>query len=391
MTADASPDGLRRVAAVVGVGHTDWTGDWARTRAGEVPSDSLGYGATAFRNALADAGLRREDVDGLIVGPTTAYERMGEILGVEPRWGAQADAANAVIQACMAIRSGLAEIVALVYGNNQRTVGTQYGGPQAMGGQAYLSYVYHSPWGLTSQGALYAMMFRAYQHARGFSEAELGEVGVAQRRWAELNPDAIMHKPLTLEDYLASPYVCEPLHLFDYCLINDGGVALIIAEAGRARRIAAAPVYIEAVARQDLNKGATSLEPRLTEFYLPAQKAAAERLFNGAGIGPQDVDVVQIYDSFSVHVPLALEGYGYCAVGDAGRFLRETGIGPGGALPVNTSGGHLSESYMQGWNHQIESVRQLRGSCGARQVPNCRFVHYSSDVAGKAISVLYAR
>ena len=391
MTAEASPDGLRRVAAVVGVGHTDWTGDWARTRAGEVPSDSLGYGATAFRNALADAGLRREDVDGLIVGPTTAYERMGEILGIEPRWGAQADAANAVIQACMAIRSGLAETVALVYGNNQRTVGTQYGGPQAMGGQAYLSYVYHSPWGLTSQGALYAMMFRAYQHARGFSEAELGEVGVAQRRWAGLNPDAIMRKPLTLDDYLASPYVCEPLHLFDYCLINDGGVALIIAEAGRARRIAATPVYIEAVARQDLNKGATSLEPRLTEFYLPAQKAAAERLFNGAGIGPQDVDVVQIYDSFSVHVPLALEGYGYCAVGDAGRLLREKGIGPGGALPVNTSGGHLSESYMQGWNHQIESVRQLRGDCGARQVPNCRFVHYSSDVAGKAISVLYAR
>jgi acetyl-CoA acetyltransferase len=382
---------MRRSAAVVGIGHTDWVRDWPRVRAGERPADSYGYGLQAFNTALADSGLDHSDIDGLIVGPTTAYERMGEVLGINPRWGDQADAVLSVVQACMAIETGLAEVVALVYGNDQRSVGTQYGGPQAMGGDAFLSYVYHSPWGLTSQGALYALTLQAYKHARGFTEADLGEVAVAQRGWSSINPDAIMRKRITIEDYMASPYVCEPLHLYDYCLINDGGVALIIAEAGRARRMRQTPAYIEAVGRHDLNEGATSLAPRLTSFYLPAQQAVARQVFDTAGFGPKDIDVFQVYDSFSVHVPLALEGYGYCAVGDAGRFLREDGIGPGGKLPTNTSGGHLSESYMQGWNHQIECVRQIRGAAGERQAPGCRHVHYSSDVAGKAVSVIYSR
>ena len=381
----------RRVAAVVGIGHTDWVGDWKRVRAGERPTDAYGYGVRAFRAALDDAGLTRDAIDGLVMGHTTAYERGAEVLGLDVRWGSRADAIQAIMQACHAIEAGMAEVVALVYGNAQRSVGTQYGGPQAMGGDDYLAYVYHAPWGLTSQGALYALTLRAYQHARGFTEADLGHVAVAQRAWSSMNPEAIMRERVTLDDYLGSPYVCEPLHLLDYCLINDGGVALIIAEAGRARRIRRDPVYIEALARSDLNRGATSLEPRLSEFYLPAQRQAAEQLWDAAGLGPEDVDVAQIYDSFSVHVPLALEGYGYCAVGEAGRFLREAGIGPGGRLPVNTGGGHLSESYMQGWNHQVESVRQLRGTCGARQVAGARYVHYSSDVAGKAMSILYGR
>ena len=383
--------GLRRAAAVVGIGHTDWVGDWTRARAGEKPADSYGYGLRAFNAALADAGLGRGDIQGLIAGPTTAYERLGEVLGLNPRWGDQADAVLSIVQACMAIETGLAEVVAVVYGNDQRTAGTQYGGPQAMGGDAFLSYVYHSPWGLTSQGALYALTFRAYMEARGFTEAELGEVAVAQRGWSSMNPNAIMRKRITVEDYMVSKYVTEPLHLFDYCLINDGGVALILAEAERAKRIRQDPVFIQGIGRSDLNRGATSLEPRLTDFYLPAQQQAAERSYAMAGIGPRDMDVFQVYDSFSVHVPLALEGYGYCPVGDAGRFLREDGMGPGGKLPTNTGGGHLSETYMQGWAHQIECVRQARGTCGERQVPDCRHVHYTSDVAGKAVSLIYAR
>jgi acetyl-CoA acetyltransferase len=389
-TAPASP-GLRRAAAVVGVGNSDWTGDWARVRGGEQPSDSYGYGMSAFNRALADAGIDRSEIDGLIVGPTTAYERQAEILGIDPRWGDQADAVQSVIKACSAIQSGLASVVALVYGNDQRSAGIQYGGPAAMGGDAFLSYVYHAPWGLTSQGALYALTFQAYQAARGMTEAELGEVAVAQRHWASLNPNAIMRKRITRDDYLNAPYIAQPLRLFDYCMINDGGVALIIAEAGRAKKIRADPVYIEAVGRSDMNRGASTLEPRLTDFYLPAQQEAAAQLFDMAGIGPKDIDIFQVYDSFSVHIPLALEGYGYCPVGDAGAFLRERGMGPGGALPINTGGGHLSESYMQGWGHQIESVRQLRGECGERQVADCRYVHYSSDVAGKAVSVIYSR
>lgn len=389
-SAPASPL-LRRAAAVVGVGNSDWSGDWARTRNGEQPSDAYGYGMSAFNRALADACVSRDEIDGLIVGPTTAYERLAEVLGVNPRWGGQADAVQSVIQACSAIQSGLASVVALVYGNDQRSARVQYGGPAAMGGNVYLSYVYHAPWGLTSQGALYALAFQAYKEARGMTEAELGEVAVAERHWASLNPNAIMRKRITIDDYLNANYICQPLRLYDYCMINDGGVALIIAEAGRAKRMRPDPVYIEAVGRSDLNRGATTLEPRLTDFYLPAQQEAAAQLFDMAGIGPNDIDVFQVYDSFSVHLPWALEGYGYCALGDAGKFMREQGIGPGGALPTNTGGGHLCESYMQGWNHQIESVRQLRRECGKRQVADCRFVHYSSDVAGKAVSVIYSR
>lgn len=383
--------GLRRVAAVVGVGHTDWVGDWHRVRAGERPDDCYGYAAKAFRNALSDAGIGKERIDGLIVGPTTAYERMGEVLGLNVRWGDQADAVLSVVQACMAIESGAADVVALVYGNDQRSVGTQYGGPQAMGGDAFLSYVYHAPWGMTSQGALYALMFRRYGELYGFTERDLGHVAVAQREGSARNPNAIMRKEITLDDYMASRHVCEPLHLFDYCLINDGGVALIIAEASIAAKLSAKkPVIIDAIGRHDLNEGATSLEPRLTDFYRPAQQAVAEQVFGQTGLEPRDIDVFQVYDSFSVHVPLALEGYGYCPVGEAGRFMREEGIGLAGRLPTNTSGGHLSESYMQGWNHQIECVRQIRGECGERQIANCRRVHYSSDVAGKAVSIIYS-
>ncbi|MET0166962.1 MAG: thiolase family protein, partial [Vicinamibacterales bacterium] len=138
-------------AAIVGIGQTDWVTDWRRVRAGERPADSYGYAAEAFRNALADAGIERSEVDGLISGPTTATERMGEILGLDPRWGGQADAVNAVQQACLAISCGMAEVVALVYGNDQRSATTRYGGEGAMGGETFLAYVYHAPWGLTSQ------------------------------------------------------------------------------------------------------------------------------------------------------------------------------------------------------------------------------------------------
>ncbi|GGE50179.1 hypothetical protein GCM10011360_41500 [Primorskyibacter flagellatus] len=384
--------GLHKVAGVVGVGDTDWRADYAAQRKGEPARfDGIGLASLAFKRALADSGLKRDDIDGLIVGPTTPYERMGEVLGLDTRWGGQADAMLGVIQACMAIKSGLAEVVALVYGNNQRSGKVNYGGSNAAGGQSFLSYVYHAPWGFTSQGALYAMMFQRYMEETGLTSAQLGQVAVAQREAASLNPGAVMQERITTQDYLDSRFVCEPLHLFDYCLINDGGVALIIAEAERAKSIRPDPVMIHGVGRYDLNSGATSLEPRLTDYYLPAQQKVAEQVFNMAGVGPEDMSSAQVYDSFSCHIPLALEGYGYCPPGGAGQFLEEGHHRLGGRLPVNTSGGHLSESYMQGWAHQVEAVRQLRGQCGARQVPGCNYVHYSSDVAGKAVSIIYGR
>lgn len=382
---------VANISAVVGIGHTDWHKEYQRVRAAENTYDSTGYAVLAFTRALEDAGISKDEIDGLIVGPTTAYERMGELLDINPRWGGQADAVQAVMQAVLAIKAGMAEVIALVYGNDQRSARVQYGGPQAMGGNVFLSYVYHSPWGLTSQGALYALMFQRYKELHGLSNSALGQVAVGQRQWASLNPDAVMQKEITMEDYLQSKYIAEPLRLFDYCLVNDGGVALIIMEAERARKITKnKPVYIRGLGRSDLNSRATSLGPRLLEFYLPAQKQAAEQVYNSAGLGPEDMDALQVYDSFSPHIFFALEGFGYCPVGEADKFIRETGIGVNGRLPINTGGGHLSESYMQGWNHQVEAVRQLRGGLGKRQVSDCRNVQYISDVAGKAMSIIYS-
>ena len=380
---------LRRSAAVLGIGTSDWATDYRLCREGKRPDDAYGYGAIAYARALADCGLDRSLVDGLICGPTLAYERTGEILGIDPRWGGQADAGMAMIQACMAIHSGLARVVALVYGTDQRSAAVQYGGPEATGGQNYLSYVYHAPWGLTSQGALYALMFQRYCHLHGAPADCLGPVAVAQRANASRNPGAIMRRELTLEDYRAAAFVCEPLRLLDYCLVNDGGVCMILADPSVALRGSKRPVYVEGVGRADLNHGATSLEPRLLDFYLPAQKLAARQVYDMAQAGPEDMDCLQIYDSFSCHVLFALEGFGYCAPGSGAAFIAQNSLRFDGVLPVNTGGGHLSESYMQGWNHQIEAIRQLRGEGMDRQVGNCRRVQYISDVAGKAVSIIY--
>jgi acetyl-CoA acetyltransferase len=183
----------------------------------------------------------------------------------------------------------------------------------------------------------------------------------ATRLFADLGAEVIrVEPPGALPDRSGDP------HAFAFLNASKRSVVLDTAtEAGRGgfARLAAGAAVIAHVAPFDL----------------------------GGPCGPEDMDVFQVYDSFSAHVPLALEGYGYCAVGEAGKFLRESGIGPGGKLPTNTSGGHLSETYMQGWALQVECVRQLRDSCGARQVEGARRVHYSSDVAGKAVAVMYGR
>jgi acetyl-CoA acetyltransferase len=389
MTDIARLSGVCGEVAVVGVGESDYARDYARARAGEKPYDSYGYAAVALRRALADAGLARDDLDGLIVGGPIAYERMAEQTGIEPTWAGQGDAPNAVTQAVLAITSGFAETVAVVYGNDQRTAGTAYGGPNAMGGEAILSYVYFAPWGFTSQGAIYAMMTRRYMEVHGLTAEELGQVAVAQRAFAAMNPKAVMRRPITIEDYLNARYITEPLRLYDYCLINDGGVAMILTTTDRARRGPNPVVTVAGLGKADQKIGATTLQPRLRTFYHEGHDKVAEQVYSTAGITPDAVDVLGVYDSFSCHIPYALEGFGFCERGAAGRFLVEKGTGPGGALPTNTSGGHLSESYMQGWNHQPELVRQVRGTCGERQVAGARNAQWISDVAGNVISIVY--
>jgi acetyl-CoA acetyltransferase len=382
---------LSNEVAVIGVGETDFGEDYARSRSGNARTDRYLCAAVALKRALTDAGLAKDDLDGLIVGPPLAYERTAEVLGIEPRWGGSGDAIGALLEGVLAITAGLASTVALVYGNDQRSVGTAYGGPHAMGGEAILSYVYYAPWGMTSQGALYAMMTQRYMQLHGVTAADLGQVAVAQRQFASMNPNAIMRSPITIDDYLSAPYITEPLRLLDYCLINDGGVALILTTRDRAARSAQPVVTVAGMGRAEEKREATSLRPRLINFYHEGHRLVREQVYNAASVDISDIGALGIYDSFSCHVLYALEGFGFCAEGDAGGFIREKGIGPSGALPVNTSGGHLSESYMQGWAHQVELVRQARGSCGDRQVDRADHVQYISDVAGSVISVIYRR
>jgi acetyl-CoA acetyltransferase len=379
---------LKDDVAIVGVGDTNYAEDYARARSGVAYQDGYGYAVEAFRRALLDCGLDRNDVDGLIVGPTLSSERAGEILGINPTWSSQADAVNAVLQAALALHAGVADCIALVYGNDQRTAGTKYGGPTARGEQ-FLSYVYYAPWGMTSQGALYAMMTRRYMELWHLDPEDLAEVALSQRKFAQLNPNAVMREPLELESYLKAKYICDPLRIFDYCLVNDGGVALIMTTRERARGLSKRPVLISGIGRYDVNTDATSLWPRMIDFYHSGHSKAAAQVYEMAGLGPSDVDVVGIYDSFSPHVVFALEGFGFFPQGEFKRLVANGALGPGGKLPVNTSGGHLSESYMQGWNHQVELVRQLRGEAQARQVADAEIGQYLSDVGGKVISMIY--
>ncbi len=380
------------VAAVVGVGETDYAADYRRRADPDRPRrDAYSYAVDAFRLALADAGLSRDDIDGLVVGPPLAAERTAEILGMDPDWAAAGDHAQALSMASMALATGAAECVAAVYGNDQRSAGLRYGGAATPGASLFLAYDYYAPWGLTSQGALYALMAQRYRQLHGLSEAALAEVAVNQRRFAAATPGAVMTRPITVDGYLASPYIVEPLRLLDYCLVNDGGVCLLLTTADRAARLAAPPVTIAAFGRADADREATSLRPRLTDFYHSAHRRAAAQVYDAGGIGPEDVRCVQIYDSFSIHIPVALEGFAFFAEGGADAFLARGGLRPGGRLAVNTSGGHLSGSYMQGWGHQVEAVHQLRGRAGRRQQPDLEHVQYIGDAAGKVTTILYRR
>jgi acetyl-CoA acetyltransferase len=244
---------------------------------------------------------------------------------------------------------------------------------------------------MTSPGAYVALMYERYRHQYGVGDDALAALAINNRAYAQRNPRAVMRTPLTREEYLSSRFIAEPLRLYDYCLINDGGVALLLTTAERARRLPQPLVTVAGLGRSDLNRDATTLRPRLEDFYHCGHTAVAEQVSAMSGLGPEDIDVLGIYDSFSIHIPVALEGFGFCPPGQAPALARSGLTGPGGRLPVNTSGGNLSESYMQGWNHQVELIRQLRHQTGARQVEAARTGQYLSDVAGSVMSIVYRR
>jgi acetyl-CoA acetyltransferase len=230
-------------------------------------------------------------------------------------------------------------------------------------------------------------MARRHMELYGTTPDHLGAVAKTIRAHAALNPAAVMRAPFTLSDYHATRFICEPLHLLDYCLINDGGVALILTSGERARDLAQPPVYLCGYGMATALAG-SSFPP--DDFWREPMSKAATASFGAAGIKHSDVSTLMIYDNFTPTVLFSLEGFGYCAPGESGPFAAAGHLALGARYPTNTSGGHLSESYMQGWALNVEAVRQVRGACGERQVKDCAFAHYMA-AAPVCTSIIYGR
>jgi acetyl-CoA acetyltransferase len=356
--------GLSRKVAVVGVGNAPY---------GSFPDkDEYALAAEAFTLALADSGLAKAQIDGIGVCRIPSYARMGEVLGIDPRWTLTLPAHGrmsgiSIVEALAALHSGIASYIVLLYANIGRSRRVNYGGDE-------MPSVWN-PWGFTSPGAGHALMFRRHMELYGTTTRQLAEVSVAFRKHACLNPDAVMKKPITIEDHETSRPITAPLRLLDYCQINDGACCLILTTAERARDLRRTPVYIAGVGARD-NFRESSLPNFSADFWYGALQDTAAQVYAMAGVGPQDVDTLMAYDNFSPTVLFSLEGLGFCKRGESGSFVEGGTLALGGTLPANTDGGHLSNSYMQGWALNVEAVRQLRGEQGARQVPGCRVAQY---------------
>ncbi|MCW1840107.1 thiolase family protein [Prosthecomicrobium hirschii] len=369
-------------AAVVGVGTTAY---------GRLPEyDAYDLGMWALTEALKDAGLGFADLDGIIVNRIPDYQRFCEIAGIDPSFvtitpGHGRFAAICIEMALQAVLSGRCRTVALVYGNNGRSAGAAYGGESDSYGSGGGAIWW--PYGMTSPGAFHAMMMRSHMAQYGTKPEHLAELAMTFRDHAGLNPQAVMRKPFTLDDYMNARMIAEPLRLLDYCLINDGGVALIVTTAEHARDCARPPVHIRGAALQTVF--ANSMFPP-EDYWHGAVASVTGRSFREAGLGRDDMQALMIYDNFTPTVMFSLEGAGYCGRGESGPFVAEGHLRLGRRYPTNTSGGHLSESYMQGWALNVEAVRQLRGDCGDRQVSDAANVHYIA-AAPVCSSIVYSR
>ena len=359
---------LRGRAAIVGVGTTEQ---------GELPGRSANQIAIeALRLALDDAGIAKDSIDGLITCRSNGGEgvdtQIGALAGLNPRYSATLDYGTCNFSlhlGAMAIAAGMASTVALVYGTSQRSARRRFD-TVADGAEERLlgRHGFHNIAGPA------AMAFRRHQHLFGTTEEQLGAIAVTQRRHAALNPLSIFRDPLSLDDYLAAPYLVRPLRRPDLCMISDGGACLILTTAEGAAAHARPPAYLLGAAQR------TGLRHHENADHLRRPWAAgiAEELYERAGVARADVDALYVQDATSVAVLEALELYGFCAPGEAGPFVAEGRIALGAELPVNSNGGQLSEAYMWGWLHLCEAVRQLRGECGPRQVPGAATVQYCS-------------
>jgi acetyl-CoA acetyltransferase len=353
--------------AIVGVGSTAF---------GKLPGRSAwSLQAEAVRDALADAGLAKEDVDGLLTEPQFSEPLMlhghilGRMLGLRTNYLSTksiggATAIALVQEAAMAIETGLCEVAICVFGDNSKTGLPMLFGLAQMGrGQAD-----EIAFGMAGGAVMEARSAMRYMHEYGVTHEMLGSVAITFREHASRNPKAQYRDPLTMEEYLASPFVAEPLRRYDCTVTTDGAVAIVVTSAERARDLAKPPAYVTGLG-QGHNLDGLKDPAHYTHF---AGARSSLRAFEMAGITTDDVDVMQFYDCFTSTVLITLEDYGFCTKGEGGPFAQDGGLKLGGKLPSNTSGGMLSEGDLTGWGQVAEGARQIRGECGDRQVPDAR-------------------
>ena len=332
--------------------------------------------AESARGALEDAGLTIKDVDGLFT-TGIGMGAMGivgfcDYLNLTPNYldstsiGGSSFVAHTE-HAAGAIASGLCEVALIVYGSSAASqrfaVGT--GG---FGGSPDPCDQYEVPFGVTTVGS-YAMIAQRHMYEYGTTPEQLAEIAVTMRLHASMNPQAKYRDPITVEDVLASRIISSPLHLLDCCIISDGGGALIVTSAARARDLKKKPVYI-------IGSGeAVRHAARGTRDFLEIAAAQSGRLaFERAGVAHKDIDMAMVYDSFTITVLATLENLGFCKRGEGGAFVSGGRLRFDGELPLNTDGGGLSSNHpgMRGIFLVIEATKQLRGECGPRQVKDCK-------------------
>lgn len=372
---------LRGATAVVGVG---------KAGIGHAPGfNSLELMAQASARALADCGLTLADVDGLYVSSVTnamPTVSAAEYLGIKPRHaagtfiGGSAFVAGA-LDAAMALDAGLCDVALIAYGSNQRSAG---GRLQVISEQQPYEKDYLPQYPLSS----YALTAARHMHEYGTTREQMAAVAVAARQWAQLNPEAFRREPLTIADVVNAPIMAPPLGTKDCCLVTDGAAAAVMVRADRARDMPNAPVYL-------LGAAAAYSHRQIAQAASLTRTAAAEsgpRALAMAGMTVPDIDIVQLYDAFTINPILFLEDLGFCPKGDGGRFVEDGRIAPGGALPVNTNGGGLSCVHpgMYGLFLIVEAVEQLRGGCGARQVAGAEtaLIHGNGGVFSTQVTAI---
>jgi acetyl-CoA acetyltransferase len=375
---------LRATTAVVGVAESDL---------GEVGPhlSSLDLIGQATVRALDDAGLAKSDIDAVFchsaffqLPPVAA----AEYLGIRPRYSDSTAVGGSTFvgylrHATAAINAGMCDVALITYGSTQRSAA---GGLVSSGTPLMKSY--ETPFRPRLPATSYALAASRHMHEFGTTREQLAEVAVAARRWAQLNPKAFDRGELSVDDVLASRMVSSPLTVRDCCLVTDGGGAVIVTSADRARSLRKPPIYLLGAAEAHWHKDIFQM-PDLT---VTAAAESGPRAFANAGLAPNDVDVAQLYDAFTINTLLFLEDLGFCAKGEAGAFVENGAIAPGGRLAVNTSGGGLSYTHpgMFGIFLIIEAVRQLRGECDARQVrdPHVALVHGNGGMLSSQVTAL---